>query len=595
VTFSATYSPEDNKLRLYASARLDPDTYARVKAAGFKWAPKQDLFVAPMWTPEREDLLIELAGEIGDEDTSLVERAEERADRFEDYSEKRRRDSEQAHAAVKQIADGIPLGQPILVGHHSERHARKDQERIENGMRRAVTMWRRSEYWIGRAKGALRHAKYKELPGVRARRIKTLEAEKRKQERYIAHAEKFSKFWNQNRDQQDAGTWQLTQERAEQIANYDGGYYDHQFAHPSGYVGPLSLWSALKDRHATVIEVRDRALERHARVIEHCRRWVEHYDNRIAYERAMLEDAGGTVTDRKGPEKGGACKCWASHRGGWSYIQKVNKVSVTVLDNWGNACDLTGERNFTRTIPFDKLQAVMTRAEVDAARAAGRLVEYQDKTGFALLEAAPAVEAPAPVEEPRDTLSTEIAAMAETLKGGGVQVVSAPQLFPTPAEIARQVTDLAEIRPGMRVLEPSAGTGALVPTITTQGANVHLVEINAKLALALCARFPEMSITCGDFLTLSVADLGGPFDRIVMNPPFEKGADIKHIQHARSMLSPGGKLVAVCAGGPRQRAAFEDVGDWIDLPPGSFKSQGTQVNTAIVVLGALESAEESAA
>lgn len=88
-SFSATYSPEDNKLRLYASTRLDPELYARVKAAGFKWAPKQDLFVAPMWTPGREDLLMELAGDIGDEDTSLVDRAEARAERFEGYSEKR--------------------------------------------------------------------------------------------------------------------------------------------------------------------------------------------------------------------------------------------------------------------------------------------------------------------------------------------------------------------------------------------------------------------------------------------------------------------------------------------------------------------------
>ena len=58
----ATYSPEDNKLRLYPYARLDMATYQRVKNAGFIWAPKQELFVAPMWTPSREDLLIELCG-----------------------------------------------------------------------------------------------------------------------------------------------------------------------------------------------------------------------------------------------------------------------------------------------------------------------------------------------------------------------------------------------------------------------------------------------------------------------------------------------------------------------------------------------------
>ena len=32
-TITATYSPEDNKLRLYASQRLDAETYARLIAA----------------------------------------------------------------------------------------------------------------------------------------------------------------------------------------------------------------------------------------------------------------------------------------------------------------------------------------------------------------------------------------------------------------------------------------------------------------------------------------------------------------------------------------------------------------------------------
>jgi hypothetical protein len=171
MTMYATYSPEDNKLRLYSTHRLDEETYRRVKAAGFIWAPKQQLFVAPMWTPDREDLLAELAGEIGDEDTSLVERAEERADRFDDYGAARAQDAEHAKRAVDAIAQHIPFGQPILVGHHSERHARRDAERIENGMRRAVKMWDTSQYWKARA------AKYKERPDVRARRIKGLESE----------------------------------------------------------------------------------------------------------------------------------------------------------------------------------------------------------------------------------------------------------------------------------------------------------------------------------------------------------------------------------------------------------------------------------
>jgi hypothetical protein len=80
VIVTATYSPEDNKLRLYATSRLDADLYARAKAAGFAWVPRQQLFVALMWTPEREDLLIELAGTIGDEDKTKLPRSQ-RGDR----------------------------------------------------------------------------------------------------------------------------------------------------------------------------------------------------------------------------------------------------------------------------------------------------------------------------------------------------------------------------------------------------------------------------------------------------------------------------------------------------------------------------------
>ncbi|HAV8062824.1 TPA: DUF3560 domain-containing protein [Escherichia coli] len=145
--YRATYSPDDNKLRLYAASRLDPETYKKVHDAGFRWAPKQALFVAPAWTPGREDVLLSLAGEIEDEDSTLAERQEARAERFTGYSGKRASESAQALDEVERLAAMIPPGQPILVGHHSERRARRDAQRIENGMKRAVMLFERAEYW----------------------------------------------------------------------------------------------------------------------------------------------------------------------------------------------------------------------------------------------------------------------------------------------------------------------------------------------------------------------------------------------------------------------------------------------------------------
>lgn len=146
-TYRATYSPDDNKLRLYASLRLDEETYSLINKAGFRWAPKQELFVAPAWTPGREDVLLSLAGDIEDEDSTLFDRQEQRAGRFSDYSDRRAVESEQALAHVDSLASAVPLGQPILVGHHSERRARRHAQKIENGMKRAVMLFERAEYW----------------------------------------------------------------------------------------------------------------------------------------------------------------------------------------------------------------------------------------------------------------------------------------------------------------------------------------------------------------------------------------------------------------------------------------------------------------
>lgn len=585
---TATYSPDDNKLRLTPAARLDPEEYARIKAAGFIWAPKQGIFVAPMWTPNREDLLLEMCGEISDEDSTLIERAEDRAERFENYSEKRAEDAENARKAVSAIAENIPFGQPILVGHHSEKHARKDAQRIENGMRRAVNAFEQAQYWKDRAAGSIRAAKYKERPDVRARRIKGLEADKRKEEREKTQAETLLKIWRniENTDslRRKDGAPTTTTDRAKMLCNG----YDHTSKHftlaeypreapASQYEGSMSLWSALDGGIITGEQARDIAIPTHEKTIIYCNRWINHLENRLSYERAMLADVGGTTTDKTGPEKGGACKCWASPRGGWSYIVKVNKVSVTVEDNWGN-----GGSNFTRTIPFDKLKAIMTAAQVQEKRDTEQLIEDRagNATGFFLRDAPlpdlPTYKTPEP---------TEFDAMRESLKAG-IQTVTAPQLFPTPPELAVRMVKLAGIEPDQRILEPSAGTGNLLRPLIGLKVDVVAVEINRGLAERLQTEYPgEGNIRCADFLECN-GDLG-TFDRILMNPPFINGADIKHIEHARRFLNPGGRIVALCANGPRQREALRGIADhWEDLPEGSFKDQGTNVNAALLVIEA---------
>lgn len=184
--------------------------------------------------------------------------------------------------------------------------------------------------------------------------------------------------------------------------------------------------------------------------------------------------------------------------------------------------------------------------------------------------------------------------MRQTLKTG-IKVVSAPQLFPTPPELARRLMELAEVLPGQRVLEPSAGTGNLLRAIFANFTgpdcgHVTAVEKNAGLVSGLIemrqrtigANDSNFVIRHQDFLDMDPAAM--LFHRVVMNPPFANGDDIRHIIHAIKFLRPGGILAAICANGPRQQARLCPLAtEWHRLPPGQFSTQGTGVNTAIFV------------
>ena len=83
--------------------------------------------------------------------TTYRERREARAERLRDWAEKREARSAAAFQAAHQRADMIPFGQPILVGHHSEKRHRRDLGRIDSSMRQGVESARKAESMQSRA------------------------------------------------------------------------------------------------------------------------------------------------------------------------------------------------------------------------------------------------------------------------------------------------------------------------------------------------------------------------------------------------------------------------------------------------------------
>ena len=171
------------------------------------------------------------------------------------------------------------------------------------------------------------------------------------------------------------------------------------------------------------------------------------------------------------------------------------------------------------------------------------------------------------------------------------RVVSAFNLFQTPQAVADRMAGLLaeHIGTACRVLEPSAGLGRLYRAIRDAGHDgpLDLIEQSPDCCRELYGQTEgdtAATLKTRDFLETTVEELG-LYDAIIMNPPFKMWRDIKHIRHACTFLKYGGRLVSLCAAGPKQRAAFETTADhWEMLPAGSFKSEGTSVDVALIVI-----------
>lgn len=174
-------------------------------------------------------------------------------------------------------------------------------------------------------------------------------------------------------------------------------------------------------------------------------------------------------------------------------------------------------------------------------------------------------------------------------KIAALQFANIPGYFPTPQKLIDQMLDRAGIDGRERVLEPSAGSGAIADSLKTAGCYVDCVEPWGSLRDILDAKGHNV-------IGRDIMDLERPavYDAVIMNPPFEKGQDVQHVMQAMQFLKDGGVLVAIMSAGVNFRTdkayanfrAFVDVngGEIVDNPADSFKESGTGVNTVMAVL-----------
>lgn len=109
-------------------------------------------------------------------------RAEDRAERYEHRSETATANAERMWQETSRVYEQLN-GQPILVGHHSERRHRNLLDKTNAKEHRAMDEHKAGEYWASRSAAAERYRDSRESVPTTLRRIEKLEAEQRQLER----------------------------------------------------------------------------------------------------------------------------------------------------------------------------------------------------------------------------------------------------------------------------------------------------------------------------------------------------------------------------------------------------------------------------
>lgn len=153
------------------------------------------------------------------------------------------------------------------------------------------------------------------------------------------------------------------------------------------------------------------------------------------------------------------------------------------------------------------------------------------------------------------------------------------QFFETPISLAQSLVDMAEIREGETVLEPSAGHGRIATLIPS----CDCIELSPDNRAHL--KTEGFNLVGDDFLNFN-----GLYDVIVANPPFSKQQDIDHVNHMIDLASR--RVVSVMSASVtfrdnkktvlfRERIA--DLGGTIELLlENTFAESGTNVHTCVV-------------
>ena len=189
--------------------------------------------------------------------------------------------------------------------------------------------------------------------------------------------------------------------------------------------------------------------------------------------------------------------------------------------------------------------------------------------------------------------TTDVSPILSRLQGGDLTDRKKKfQFFETPMPIARRLAArLGDVESSDMILEPSAGRGALINAVLETWPD-HVIDCYELMDdnRAELANIPNARLLGNDFMEAEV----GIYDKIIANPPFTNNQDIKHVMKMWDHLAEGGQMAVIMSKhwqfasdkASKDFRSFVESNDYdiTELPAGSFKESGTNIESLMLVL-----------
>lgn len=185
-----------------------------------------------------------------------------------------------------------------------------------------------------------------------------------------------------------------------------------------------------------------------------------------------------------------------------------------------------------------------------------------------------------------DNLQEAIDEVCDTMEIIDIKVLY--QQYYTPQLLAKRLVELANPQDNEVVLEPSAWMWNIIQEIKNYK-RIIAIDIDSNNCNSIKTNLWNEDITVFNIDYMDYCD-DAVANKIIMNPPFTKSQDVKHILKAYKNLCEWWRIVSIASSSiqTRQWKLYDELKElnpeFIEIEEWAFKESGTMVNSVIVLI-----------